>query len=265
MKTIYLLALLLGVALTATAQDVPKAQYESLYRFRFVADTVENIVQEDLMVLRFNGKQSLFFSEQSRRVDSIIATDFANASFNELLAERKKLGHKVVDLTLSKDFTTKQIDHSENFSNNYRYQEELPTFDWQISDETKKIWDYTCQKAVCTFRGRTYVAWFTSEVPIKEGPWKFHGLPGLILEVGDTEGYYSFSFLGLRQSDAPMNFLKKKYIQMTREQFLKSLKNYLKDPFAFQMSTSGIKIKADEETMRKLRRNKKKNDPMERE
>ncbi len=57
----------------------------------------------------------------------------------------------------------------------------IPKIKWQICPETKKIQNYTCQKAITTFRGRTWQAWFTPQIPIKFGPWKLHGLPGLIL------------------------------------------------------------------------------------
>ncbi|CAL2062083.1 GLPGLI family protein [Tenacibaculum sp. 190524A05c] len=58
---------------------------------------------------------------------------------------------------------------------------------WTLKDEQKKIGGFTCQKASIEFRGRTYIAWFTKEIPVPYGPWKFNGLSGLILEVYDTD------------------------------------------------------------------------------
>ena len=37
---------------------------------------------------------------------------------------------------------------------------------------------FDCQKAECDFRGRRWEAWFTTEIPVGEGPWKLRGLPG---------------------------------------------------------------------------------------
>ena len=68
-----------------------------------------------------------------------------------------------------------------------RIKEDIPQLNWEILDEQKKIGNFNCQKTKTVFRGRTYFAWFTSEIPTSFGPWKLHGLPGLILNVIDIE------------------------------------------------------------------------------
>lgn len=60
-------------------------------------------------------------------------------------------------------------------------------YSWQITNETKKIKNYTCYKATTTFRGNNFVVWFTPEIPINAGPWKWYGLPGLIVEATDAD------------------------------------------------------------------------------
>ncbi|WP_421919140.1 GLPGLI family protein [Marinifilum sp.] len=74
----------------------------------------------------------------------------------------------------------------------YLLKEPLNLFEWRPSVDTKTILGYTCHKATCSFRGREYVAWFTRDIPFKAAPWKFHGLPGAILEVYPTDGYCSW-------------------------------------------------------------------------
>lgn len=72
--------------------------------------------------------------------------------------------------------------------------EETGSINWQLETETKKISSFLVQKASTKFRGRTYEAWFTPEIPVPIGPWKFHGLPGLILEIYDIELGVQFLF-----------------------------------------------------------------------
>lgn len=64
--------------------------------------------------------------------------------------------------------------------------EEIPDLRWVLHNETKTIGKYICNKATTDFRGRKYTAWYTTEIPLPFGPWKLHGLPGLILEAYDT-------------------------------------------------------------------------------
>lgn len=63
--------------------------------------------------------------------------------------------------------------------------EVTPTINWKISGEWKTILGYKCRKATANFRGRNYEAWFTTELPIVDGPWKFKTLPGLVLQIED--------------------------------------------------------------------------------
>lgn len=71
-------------------------------------------------------------------------------------------------------------------------EEEIPQFKWQITGEQKKIAEHGCYEATTTFRGRSYSVWFTPDIPLDVGPWKFSGLPGAILQVNDKEGRYNW-------------------------------------------------------------------------
>jgi len=87
-----------------------------------------------------------------------------------------------------------KIDHSKNkiemikdiHKKKFLVTDEL-NYTWKITNETKKIKDYTCYKATTTFRGNNFEAWFTPDIPINAGPWKWYGLPGLIVEATDTD------------------------------------------------------------------------------
>lgn len=81
----------------------------------------------------------------------------------------------------------------ENGKLKYFIYKDLAPIKWNLEDKFKIISEYKCQKATAQFRGRSYEAWFTSEIPLSFGPWKFHGLPGLILEVYDQTGEVYFS------------------------------------------------------------------------
>jgi GLPGLI family protein len=64
---------------------------------------------------------------------------------------------------------------------------------WKMTQEEKSIGSILCRKATGYFRGREYIAWYAPEIPVRLGPWKFEGLPGLILEIYDTRKQVFFS------------------------------------------------------------------------
>lgn len=70
--------------------------------------------------------------------------------------------------------------------------EAIPDFGWAISSETKRIGNQNCQKATSTFRGRNYTAWFSTKISVDAGPYKFQGLPGLIMEIVDDKNQVHF-------------------------------------------------------------------------
>ena|SRR5690554_306714 len=72
---------------------------------------------------------------------------------------------------------------------------------WIFTKEGKKISDYNCIKATTIFRGRKYTAWFTPEIPVNVGPWKFSGLPGLILQIYDEEMNFSWTVTKISQNE----------------------------------------------------------------
>ena len=70
---------------------------------------------------------------------------------------------------------------------------------WQISNEQQSILGYLAQKATMFFAGREWTAWFTSEISIPDGPYKFYGLPGLILKISDKTNTHSFEMISVQK------------------------------------------------------------------
>lgn len=66
---------------------------------------------------------------------------------------------------------------------------------------------HECQKVTCDFRGRKWTAWFATDVPVSDDPWKLCGLPGLVMEAYDKGYQQHFLINGLQQvSDEPIEF-----------------------------------------------------------
>lgn len=76
--------------------------------------------------------------------------------------------------------------------------ENLVFNNWKLDNDTLTILGYLCYKASTSFRGRDYLAWFTLDIPVDDGPWKFYGLPGLILKVEDSQKLFEFRAIGIQ-------------------------------------------------------------------
>ena len=74
----------------------------------------------------------------------------------------------------------------------------LDIFKWKLTNNKKEILGYNCQEAKINYGGRDYIAYFTTEIPIQNGPYKFHGLPGLILEIKTQDDEMEFSIIALK-------------------------------------------------------------------
>jgi GLPGLI family protein len=74
-------------------------------------------------------------------------------------------------------------------------------FEWKLLEGDSIVCKYSCHKAVTTFRGRTWTVWYTLDLPYSDGPWKFCGLPGLVLHAYDSDGYFRFNCIGIEKGD----------------------------------------------------------------
>ena len=123
------------------------------------------------------------------------------------------------------------------------YTEEFPLQSWKIEPETQIVCGYECQKAVCHWRGRDYVAWFTSAIPVSAGPWKFGGLPGLIMKISDSKNDYSWEAVAVNKGSFPIyGERRKKYVKSTREKVQK-LQRELNENYFKTTGTSVVQYK----------------------
>jgi len=83
-------------------------------------------------------------------------------------------------------------------------EEPISQINWTMTNESKTIGSLQCFKATCIAFGRNWEAWYAPAIALAEGPWKLHGLPGLIVEARDSAGRYSFS---LSKMESPIEIL----------------------------------------------------------
>ena len=88
------------------------------------------------------------------------------------------------------------------FPHEYEGYEPTPDIAWTLTEDTMTVNGYLCQEATATHRGVKWRVWYTEEIPSSAGPWRLHGLPGLIVKA-ESEAH-TFCLVGLRQEASPI-------------------------------------------------------------
>lgn len=63
---------------------------------------------------------------------------------------------------------------------------------------------HKCKSAKTSFRGREYIAYYSTKLKHQDGPWKFSGLPGTILEVNSVDGNYRIKATSIEKNTNPV-------------------------------------------------------------
>lgn len=276
MKKLSALFLLVGLMLSAQNNRV-------IYEYKFAPDsTKSDSLKTEWMYLDISKKGSKFYSKSTFESDSIIQESIrkqmASGMRNISVSKQRRGGE--INYEVEKSYPEYQTYLVSNIGNDtYKVVEDRKP-DWKISSEKKKLGTFSVQKATADFAGRKWTAWFTTDVPIQDGPYKFSGLPGLIVEVADQTGTHKMELKGLKKipestteelntqgKDIPM--LRKKPIEVNRQQYVRQLKQYENDPVQgmreilnrpnskVMINVNGKEISDPKEILRELEKNAK--------
>lgn len=191
------------------------------------------------MSLLASSTEAKFFNDISLWVDSLKSTPEGKAKYTEIIRKtcmtvepdgsvsfdmRKgptKNTHSFVFTNLAEDNLTHYNKFGEELG---YYKEPLAEMQWNIiEDSTANIVGYDCVMAETDYHGRHWKAWFTPEIPVPFGPWKLHGLPGLILKA-EANGNFLFVATGLESTDRIMTpmYMQDEYSKVNRKDALKN-------------------------------------------
>lgn len=214
-------------------KEVKKSsELEVHYDYSFVRDTADtdptHRVKEN-MILDFNSNSSMYYSQQYQAVRKIFeeaaiaAQTSANVEIRAADLPKYKISYSVYREG-SKIYVTTGIDRDFfTFESTY--------LKWKTDyDEAKTILGYKCNKATTVFNNRKFTAWYTKDIPISEGPYRFKGLTGLILQISDEKNYHSFIASGIEKKQVEIKPFQQG-ITVTREQYLKKREEFKNNPY----------------------------------
>ena len=262
MKVVVYLLLLTSLAVQATAREpmIDRAYMKCLYRYVYTFDTLKNELRDDLLILQIGKEVSKCYSYYTFQCDSLQRTPDGAKVWSELFRRATEkdgiygdFPHVRMSTYVYKNYPTGQMTITDRISSQgYRYVDSLHAQTWTMGDSTRQVLGYTCQQATADFRGRRWTAWFTTDIPVSDGPWKLGGLPGLILEAYDEGQQHVFTAVGLeRVKDELIIFNRPfrgnhRFEQTNRLDFLRMERRFLMDSNSFIQMETGIDLLGDE-------------------
>lgn len=177
-----------------------------IYEYKFVSDsTKKDVVASEMMFLDITKNSSKYYSREVYVQDSIMRADLEKqmkagvSNFNIKRNDAKgKVRYKVTkDYQKNKTYLNVRIG-----SDSYKVLEDR-VLDWKILPEKEKIGNWETQKATTEFGGRKWTAWFCEEIPLSDGPYKFKGLPGLIVKISDADNSHVMELKGSTKFASP--------------------------------------------------------------
>lgn len=262
MKRIILTSVALALAvLTVSAKPnkkdqnkvIDKLKYTITYRTKSVRDTTKtdsegryNYENDDMQLL-IGDKVSYFYSATYRAYEEELRK---SVDANNIAIPTSTSARGSISMDFYRNYPTGKSTYLDKvIREKFRIIEPLEQPQWDIiADSTKQILDYHCQMARCSFKGRTWTAWFTTDIPLDNGPWKLCGLPGLILRAYDSKQQYIFDCVGMKQAGEGENITYDskfdKYVSATMKEFVDYQAKAVPEDM---LSAAGIQIEVPEE------------------
>lgn len=238
---LFLLTLAALPGLSAVAQTPALAPEPAVlvgtYRLSYQPDSTNPTKRSDIFYLLVGKTLSKFESRGEQAADSLLvvfdALPFNNENAQLLLKQADYLPRSRSHYRIYKTAASQHLYYYDRItSTTYCYEEPAGSLSWTITPATATVAGYACQRATASYGGRQWEAWFTRAVPVSEGPYKFYGLPGLIVQVGDTRGHYVFELAQLTKpvTERLITLPKKTPVATDRAAFRRAQAAYNADP-----------------------------------
>lgn len=228
----------------ANAQDSKETANRFFYELTYSPnkDSLEK-KNKEMMILDITKDKSIYRDYLAVSQDSLLKAEVEAMQKAGVFKDLSKtLKQPKFSHIITKTYPSMETSYADYIlQDKVNYKESKP-FVWNISAEKAKIGEYNTQKATTSFAGRNWTAWFTTEIPFQDGPYKFSGLPGLIVKVEDDAKNYSWELKGNKKIEdySPESYSEKlmkqfgqgkNNLEVSREKFEQMYAAYKKDPF----------------------------------
>lgn len=160
------------------------------YLLQYKPNTLNrDYIIKELFSLQISDKRAFFISEDKLKFDSAFIAKFNQDKSHIDLSNMPSRSNFLIIQTNTNSQFYEPIGMALLSYNS-------PAIDnWKLINETKIINSFVCKKAEVQYKGRDWTAWYSTDIPFPYGPYKFSGLPGLIVKITDKTGDYDFELV----------------------------------------------------------------------
>lgn len=197
-KLLQLFILFYGVLFYAQSYKEDTLHGEFTYQLKAKFDTRTDYRHEEQFSLQIGDNRAFFASIISLKGDSIMTnsgTTSKNPDGSITLGWKKGVVIPKTALSFTIIQSNENIQYFRSVGMSLLTYKEPIIKNWKLVNETKVINTINCKKAEVTFKGRNWIAWYSPEIPLPYGPYKFSGLPGLIIKITDDKGDFDFELI----------------------------------------------------------------------
>lgn len=246
------------------------------YEFSYKPSKDSSHAEKEMTILDVTKQKSIYRDYLSVSQDSMIESNIEKMKATGVqidlakLLKTPKFMYKV-----EKSYPSYETSYTDLILSDFITYPETGKINWKISDEkgVSTFEKYKIQKATATAWGRNWTAWFTPDIPIQDGPYKFYGLPGLIVKIEDQDQNFSWQLAGIKNlekyNELSLNerLKNKQALVVNKNKFTQMFAEFKTSPLAQIRSkytseqlnqadeggkTLGQKLRDQEETIKKM-------------
>lgn len=273
-KLLSLLLLTIGnVAIGQNYIPIDSVRFTCKYLYEFQQDSLDiNSKRNQMMTLQIGKHYSKYTATHRLYSDSVrksyLGQPLTQALFNKILSLTGGTAvHSYCRNYIYKNYPESgDVTFTTYLNHIYPKVKKPIKFDWKVvADSDSIISGYNCKMAYTHFAGRDYIAWFTPDIPISDGPYKFYGLPGLILKISDRKNQHSFNLIQIEKPEIsiPIFFKETKFNEMTANEYVKALNVRMAQLINIIQHEDGVVINDDETKSKALNNVKSRNNFIE--
>jgi GLPGLI family protein len=171
------------------------------YEFSYKPNKDSSRIEKELTILDVTKQKSIYRDYLSVSQDSMIESNIEKMKATGVQIDLSKLlKNPKFMYKIQKSYPSYETSYTDLILSDFITYPETDKINWKISDEkgVSTFEKYKIQKATATVWGRNWTAWFTPDIPIQDGPYKFYGLPGLIVKIEDENKNFSWQLAGIK-------------------------------------------------------------------